>query len=133
MAEPTSSAAGGFALWKLAGGFAAFAGIAAFLASVVAMCMMTPRNPREWAVGLISTVVASFGGGAYAILKLDLLTTLPKDPTQLYLHLLAGLGIVFACGLPGWALVRAMFTFLEKRKDKGIDEIVADAKAMVRP
>lgn len=128
MAEPSSSAAGGFFLWKAIGGLAAFAAIGAFLASIVAMCMMTPRSPREWAVGLISTVISSLAGGAYAILKLGLHQSLPEDPAALYLALMAGLGIVFACGLPGWAVVRMMFTFLEHRKDKDLLEVANEVR-----
>lgn len=133
MAEPTSTAAGGIAAWKLAGGLALFAGLGAFLASVVTMCMMTPRSPREWAVGLISTVVSSLAGGAYAILKLGLHTNLPADPVSLYLTIVAGLGVVFVCGLPGWALVRWTFSAIEKRRDKDLLEVVAEAKGVVRP
>ncbi|MFM9936982.1 MAG: hypothetical protein ACKVOL_12395 [Novosphingobium sp.] len=37
------------------------------LAAVVVMLMTPPRCKREWAVGLISTVVSSIGGGAAVI------------------------------------------------------------------
>lgn len=128
MAEPSSSAFGGFALWKLFGGLAGFAAIGAGLSAVVVMCMMTPRNPREWAVGLISTVMFSIGGGSALIEHWHL---------QTWAHstngLLALLGLVFACGLPGWAIVRGLFTFFAKRADKGLDEIVADARRVVTP
>lgn len=129
MAEPTSSAAGGFVLWKAFGGLAALAGIGAFLAAVVSMCMMTPRSPKEWAVGLVSTAVCSVCGGAYAILRLGLHQALPNDPASLYLAMVSAIGIVFACGLPGWAIVRAVFTWLDKNKDKDIGELAAAARA----
>lgn len=129
MAEPTTSAAGGFVLWKAFGGLAALAGIGAFLAAVVSMCMMTPRSPKEWAVGLVSTAVCSVCGGAYAILKLGLHQGLPNDPTSLYLAMVSAIGIVFACGLPGWAVVRGIFTWLEKHKDSDIGEMARDARA----
>lgn len=131
MSEPTTTAAGGFALWKLFGGLAGFAAVAAFLATIVSMCMMTPRNAREWAVGIISTVMCSLCGGAYAILRLGLLHPLPTDPQAEYLAVLTALGVVFACGLPGWAVVRAVFTWLIKRQGKDIGELVADARADV--
>jgi hypothetical protein len=127
VSEPTSTAAGGFVLWKAAGGLAVFAAVGAFLAAVVAMCMMTPRSAREWAVGIISTVVCSLAGGAWAILKLGLLQSLPDNPAALYLSLVAGLGIVFACGLPGWAIVRGIFTWLEKHRDSDIGQMARDA------
>jgi hypothetical protein len=129
MAEPSSSAAGGFVVWKAVGGLAGFAAVGAALSAVVSMCMMTPRSPREWAVGLISTVISSLAGGAYAILKLGLHERLPSDPTVLYLSLVAGLGIVFACGLPGWAIVRMLFTFLEKRKNSDLLDVANEVRA----
>jgi hypothetical protein len=129
MAEPSSSAAGGFVVWKAVGGLAGFAAVGAALSAVVALCMMTPRPPREWAVGLISTVICSLGGGAYVILKLGLLANLSSDPTVLYLSLVAGLGIVFACGLPGWAIVRMLFTFLEKRKNSDLLDVANEVRS----
>lgn len=133
MAEPASSAAGGgILLWKTIGGVAIFAAIAAFFAAIVSMCMMTPRTPKEWAVGLISTVASSLGLGALAVLKMGLLENLPSDPTSVYVTLVAIAGIAFACGLPGWAFVRAIFTWLAKRDGKDIGELVADAKEIVK-
>lgn len=128
MAEPATTAAAGAALWKTFGVVTVFAAVGAFLAAVVTMCMMTPRSAREWAVGLISTVVCSLAGGAYTILKLGLLEALPDEPMPLYLSLVAGLGIVFACGLPGWAIVRATFTWLEKHKHMDLGELAAAAR-----
>jgi hypothetical protein len=133
MADPTSSAAGGVIAWKALGGLAAAAGLAAALAAVVSMCMMTPRSKREWAVGLISTIVASLGGGALAVLKLGVLpAVLPvNDPLQM-LMLISGVGgLMFACGLPGWAIVRAVFTLLAKREGKDIGELVQDARKVL--
>ena len=37
------------------------------LATIVVMLMTPPRSTREWAVGVISTVVTEFGGGAIAV------------------------------------------------------------------
>lgn len=126
MSEPISSTAAGVAGWKLLGGAAGAGAIGAGLASVVVMCAMTPRSPKEWAVGIISTVAASVGGGAAAIQHFGL-----QSWANTPIGLVAMFGLVFACGLPGWALVRALFNYIEKRKDADLAEIVKDVKEMV--
>lgn len=128
MAEPASSGAAGFAGWKLIGGAAGVAGGAAALASIVVMLMTPPRSPREWAVGLISTVVTSIAGGSWLLHWLglaDLATTGPAGLAVLF-------GLCFACGLPGWALVRWAFTWMERRKDKDLGEVAGEAAQSVR-
>jgi hypothetical protein len=123
MSEPISGTAAGVAGWKLIGGLAGVGAIGAGLASVVVMCLMTPRSAKEWAVGIISTVVASIGGGAAVIQHYEL---------QAWAHsefgLVAMLGLVFACGLPGWALVRWLFNYIHKHRDADIAEVVRDAR-----
>jgi hypothetical protein len=123
MTEPVSSTAAGVAGWKLIGGAAGAYGIGAALAAVVVLCMTPPRSPREWTVGLISTVIGSIAGGAFVIEHYQL---------QAFMHtftgLLSVLGIAFACGLPAWAIVRAVFTYIHKQEGKDIIEMAADAK-----
>jgi hypothetical protein len=129
MAEPTSSgAAAGFAGWKLIGGMAGAPSGDAGLASVVVMCMTPPRSAREWAVGLISTVVCSVAGGGWLLHWLGLSDMAASGPAGLATLF----GLCFACGLPGWALVRALFTWLGRRDGKDIAEIARDAAADVR-
>lgn len=125
--EPTSSgAAGAAAGWKLIGGAAGAFGIGASIATVVVMLMTPPRSPREWAVGLISTVMGSIAGGAFVIEHYQL---------QAFMHtfngLVAVLGIAFACGLPAWAVVRWMFNFIERRQGKDIIDVVREVKETV--
>lgn len=76
MSEPISGSAAGAAAFKALGGPAAVAGGASALATIVAMVMVMvmtlPRNRGEWAVALISTVVASLCGGAALIQYLGL-------------------------------------------------------------
>lgn len=123
MSEPTSSAAAGIAGWKFIGGLAGLGAIGAGLASVVVMCIMTPRSKREWAVGLISTVMGSIGGGAAVIQYFEL-----QHWAQSPFGLVAMLGLVFTCGLPGWAIVRWMFNYMEARRTANIAEIVKEVK-----
>ena len=67
MSEPISGSAAagaaGAAAFKALGGPAAVAGGASVLATIVVMVMTLPKNRSEWAVALISTVVASLCGG----------------------------------------------------------------------
>lgn len=131
MSEPISgSAAAGAAAFKAFGGPAAVAagasGLAALVVMMMMMMMMTPRSPREWAVGLISTVVSSVAGGAAVVQKLGL-----QAWTHDYIGLVALFGVVFACGLPGWAVVRWLFNFIEKRRDKDLAEVAEDVRDAV--
>lgn len=122
MVEPTSSTTGaGFAAWKAIGGLAGMGAIGAGLASVVVMCVMRPRTTAEWVVGLISTVVGSIAGGSAVIMHYGLLPW-----AQHPIGLVAMLGLVFACGLPAWAIVRWVFNFIERRRGHDITEIVAE-------
>ena len=120
MPEPTtSSAAGGFAAYKLAVAL----GIPAGLAAIVVMLWIQPKSRREWAMALICTVVSSVCGGAAAIQHLGLNAW--ADNT---IGLMALAGLIFAAGLPGWVLVRAGFAWLEKRKGKDLVELLQDVK-----
>lgn len=133
MTEPTSSAAAGLAGWKLIGGAAGALGIGAALAAFVVMCATLPRTLREWAVALTSTVVSSLGGGALVIVKCGLLAQLlaAQSEVELFVRLLGVLGIVFACGLPGWAIVRWVFNWLEKRRDHDLGQIVGEVRGVI--
>ncbi|WP_313817933.1 hypothetical protein [Cupriavidus sp.] len=123
MSEPISGGAAGVAGWKLIGGLAGAGAIGAGLAAIVVMCMTTPRSPREWAVGLISTVMGSIGGGAAVIQHFEL-----QAWAQTPIGLVAMLGLVFSCGLPGWAIVRWLFNYIVERQGAGIDDIAADVR-----
>jgi hypothetical protein len=123
MSEPLSSGAAGVAGWKLIGGLAGLGAMGAGLAAVVVMCATTPRDPKEWATGLISTVMASIGGGAAVVQYLGL-----QHWALSPFGLVALLGLCFACGLPGWALVRWTFNMIRKREGQGIDEIAREAR-----
>ena len=124
MPEPTTStSAAGFAAFKAFGGAAGMAAAGAGLAAFIVMLMTPPRSPREWAVGLTSTLVGSICGGAMLIMYFDLHHWMTTP-----VGLVAVLGLVFASGLPAWALVRAGFTWLERRQGKDLGEIYADAK-----
>lgn len=121
--EPASSAAAGAVGWKLIGGAAGAAAGGAGLAAIVVMLMTQPRSAREWAVALISTVVGSIAGGAAVVQHFGL-----QAWTHDYIGLVGMLGLVFACGLPAWALVRWAFTWMERRKDKDLGEVADELR-----
>lgn len=123
MSEPFSGTAAGAFGWKLLGGLVGIAAIGAGLVSVVVMCIMTPRSPREWAVGLICTVVSSVCGGAAAIQHLGL-----QSWAYSPFGLVGMIGVVFTCGLPGWAIVRWLFNYIEKNRAATIAEVVRDVR-----
>lgn len=93
------------------------------LAAIVVMCIKTPRTPQEWAIGLISTVICSICGGAGVIYYFGL-QSLMND----VFGIVAILGLVFTCGLPGWAIVRWVFNAIHKREGQGIDEVIKEVR-----
>lgn len=126
MSEPISSTAAGVAGWKLIGGLAGMGAFGAALATIVVMSTTKPKTEQEWRVALISTVVASIGGGSAAIRYFGL-----QHWADDVFGLPALVALVFSCGLPGWALVRAVFKYLDKQKDADIVEMAEDLKARV--
>lgn len=123
MSEPISGTAAGVFGWKVIGGIAGLAGIGAGLATYVVMTMSKPRSNQEWHVALISTLIASFCGGAALVKYLGL-----ESWAHEFFGLVGLLGICFACGLPGWLMVRSFFTYMEKRRNADIMEIVREVK-----
>ena len=51
--------------------------------------------------------------------------------TDTYVGLVVLFGVVFACGLPGWFLVRATFRAMDRRSDRDIGEIAAEIRRQV--
>lgn len=126
MSEPISSTAAGVAGWKIIGGLAGMGAIGAGLATFVVMSMTRPTDEREWRVALACTLVGSIGGGAMLVRYLGIQHWV-NDP----FGMIAMLAVVFACGLPAWAIVRALFKFIEKRRDADLAEIVRDVKEVL--
>lgn len=125
MSEPLSTGGGGLALYKLALAL----GIPAVLVSVVVMSWTQPKSKREWASALICTVVSSVGGGAGLVEYFGL----QHLATGGMIGLVALGGVIFACGLPGWVIVRAGFAWADKRKDKDLGELYQDIKKDMLP
>jgi hypothetical protein len=126
MSEPITGAAAGAAGWKIIGGLAGMGAIGAGLAAFVVMSMTRPTDEKEWRVALACTLVGSIGGGAALVRYLGI-QNWAHDP----IGLVGLLCMVFACGLPAWGLVRALFKYLEKRKDVDLVDMVKEAKEVI--
>ncbi len=119
--EPVSTS-GFTALLKLYG-IAIMVTLAVGLVAAVVLMTRMPRSPQEWAVGLICTVVSSLAGGSFIIVKWGL----HEWVTDVWGMIALG-GFFFVCGLPGWALVRWIFNFIDKQEGKTIVEVIKEFK-----
>jgi len=97
--------------------------VGAVVATVVVMVMTRPQSVAEWTVALLSTVMSSMAGGAYAVAKLGLI---PVDGD--FLGLMVLIGLAFVCGLPAWILVRAGFAWADRRKSMDLAQLLREAK-----
>ncbi|SDS20795.1 hypothetical protein SAMN05216421_1100 [Halopseudomonas xinjiangensis] len=122
MSEPATTTAGGLALYKIA----AFCGVFAVLAAIVVMAMTMPRNPREYGVALVCTVVSGLAGGAFVVRWYEM-----AHWANDYLGLVAIGGVIFVCSLPGWVLVRAYFAYVEARKELTLLELIVEIKGAI--
>ena len=91
---------------------------------MLVMSMTAPRSSRELIAALISTLTFSLLGGAVAIKQLGLEELVHGD----MIDMMSLCALIFACGSPGWVLMRAVFNWTESRKDLEIDDLVKSAK-----
>lgn len=117
MAEPVSTT-GTAAFLKIYGIVIVMLLSVAMIATVVMMTRM-PKNPQEWAVGIICTVVSSIAGGSFVIMYLKL----HQWVNDIWGVLALG-GLFFICGLPGWFLVRLTANFMHHHESKNIIELI---------
>lgn len=114
-------------------GLAGVALLAACLAMVIVFMARMPRSPKEWLVGLISTLVSSLTVGAAVVIKFGLLQWVRvSDPFEQFLGVIAIGGVLFSCGLFGWAIVRWTFNYINAREDVSIIDVVREVKDEVR-
>ncbi|MNZ01539.1 hypothetical protein D3C78_181610 [compost metagenome] len=119
--EPVSTS--GFAAFLKFYGAAIMVTLAIALGATVVIMMRLLRSPKEWAVGLICTVVLSLTDGAFIIVKWGL----HEWVTDIWGMIVLG-GFFFVCGLPGWAVVCRTFNFINKQEGKTIIEVVKELK-----
>ena len=107
MSEPVSaSAAGGWAIAK------AIPILGPVLATIIVMCLATPKSKKELLAALTSTVAMSLFGGSMVV-----------EYFHLEFGTMATTGVAFVCGLPAWLFVRALFASMEKNKTKDLSEL----------
>ena len=127
MSEPISTGAAGAIGWAKIGGLAGVSGIGAGLATYVVMTMTKPKTNQEWHVALITTIIGSICGGPALISYMG---------WQMWAGDVFGLmgiiGVCFACGLPSWLIVRALFAYIDKKRDADIMELGADAADLAK-
>lgn len=97
--------------------------LAVSLVVAVVLMMRFPPSPQEWIVALICTVVSSLTGGSFIIMKWNLHEWVCDIWGMITLS-----GFFFICGLPGWAIVRWIFNFINKQEGKTIVEVIKDLK-----
>jgi ABC-type transport system involved in multi-copper enzyme maturation permease subunit len=118
--EPVSSSLA--AVFKFYGA-AIVVALAIIFVSIVVLMMRVPRSPQEFIVGIICTLVSSLTGAAFIIVKFSLHQWLTG-----FWELIAIGGLFFVCGIPGWAVVRWTFNFIDQREGKTLIEIIQEFK-----
>jgi hypothetical protein len=115
MSEPISGAAGGWAISKF------IPVLGPVLATIIVMCLATPKSRKEWIAALTSTVAMSLFGGSMIV-----------DYFHLAFGTMATTGVSFVCGLPAWLIVRALFAWMDKQKSKDIAELAKEVAKQVK-
>ena len=78
-------------------------------------------------------MVSSLTLGAAVVVKFGLLAWVRvSDPFEVWLGVVAIGGVLFSCGLFGWAIVRWSFNFINAREGSSIIDVVREVKDEVR-
>ena len=125
MSEPFSSVGAGTLIKAYGAGI--IIGLSLVLVYLVVIMTRMPRTRQEWAVGLITTVVSSLAGGSFLIVKFEL----HLWANDVYGMMALG-GFYFVCGLPGWALVRWVFNFINQRENSNIIDVVREIRDEIK-
>jgi hypothetical protein len=126
MSEPISSTAAGLFGWKAIGGLVGVTGVGAALATYMVMNMTKPETDKEWHVSIVSTLIGSICGGAAFVRYIGIQEWI-FDP----FGAMGLIGLCFTCGLPSWLIVRGLFAYMNKNKDKDIKELIREVKEIV--
>ncbi|SPL71733.1 hypothetical protein [Acinetobacter stercoris] len=120
----TVSASGGAKVIGIS--FLAIVALSVFCAVLIVLMMIqTPRTPKEWAIGIITTIVFSLGLGATAIRYFELTHWITD-----WFGIVGLAFIIFMCGLPGWFIVRLIFNFMLKRKNSNVLDVIKEIKTL---
>lgn len=108
-------------------GMAAIIGLCLIAVATVVLMTRMPRSRAEWTVGLITTVIASLAGGSFLIVKFRL-----HDWANDWFGMMALGGFYFVAGLPGWAIVRWIFNYINIHEDSSIVDVVREIKEEIK-
>jgi hypothetical protein len=110
-------------------------------ATALGFMFMWPKTPKEAFIRIASTILFSTVFGPALVITLrstwptlfeaarDAAAMYGTEPALGYLFIAAPLMV--AAGLPAWWLLGAIVRWLDKRKNKDIGEIAADARELV--
>lgn len=128
MSEPVSGSGAGFAIGK-AFGLPLLLIVGFVFVWLTVVMTRPPRSSREWVVSLLCTLAGSFGVGGFVIAKYNLHVI-----ADTWLGGMGLAGIIFACGLPAWAIVRFVFTEIDMREQQGqgIVQVIKEIKDEVQ-
>jgi hypothetical protein len=135
--EPTSSAAGGWALGKAIGGVLAIG----IVASALGFLVMLPKTPKEAMARILATMAGSALGGPLLVAAVysrwpEIFAAGAELAVRMGMEGWMGTFMVAApllamAGLPCWWILGAAVLWFEKRKGKDLGELAADARADV--
>jgi len=137
LAEPTSTGAVGFVLWKALGGLLGVG----IIASGLGFLVLLPKTPREAAVRAIATMAGSallgplFVAGAYSRYP-EVFSAGATIAQTLGMESWLGMFMVAApllamAGLPFWWILGAVVLWFDRRRGMDAGQMVADARADV--
>lgn len=134
MAEPTSSAAGGLAAWKVGAGILGIG----VVASALGFLVLLPKTPREAAMRALATMTGSSLFGPVLVAALysrwpELFAAGVQLAAHAGLEPWAGLFVIGApvlaiAGLPFWWVLGALVLWFDRRKWRDLGELVNDAR-----
>lgn len=131
----TSSAAGGFVLWKALAGLLGVG----VLASALGFMVMLPKTMKEAAVRLVATMAGSalagpfLVAGAYAkwpeVFGAGVQVAHHVGLEPWFGFFMVAAPLLAMAGLPFWWILGAVVLWFEKRKGQDIGQLAADARA----
>lgn len=92
---------------------------AGLASSLIVMVFLEPQSKKEKLLCFISTFI--FAACLSSAIKVYYGFTIPET----FDGNIANAGLIIACGMPGWVIIRALFLTLEKMKGKDIGQIIA--------
>ena len=134
MSDPLLPSLAGFKVWLF--GLPVFVAIVAFWLGMLAIPLRAGREIRDLLYRVMSCVASSFMIGVPALIALrkylpfvfeeaEALATMARlDPFAGFLILISC--VMLVCSIPGPWVVGSVFLFLEKQKDRPIDDVIGD-------